>query len=197
MVEQVCYHHAKEIASATLEDTSLAFITYFADNISAGMDRKNEGDETEQAHFDKNVKLRKIFNIINGHNDDNTVEREDYNTIRERIKENLVQTAISPAEINSVLHLLEATCSTVPSSTNTSELVDVSLYDHSKTTAGIAACIYDYLKSKNITNYREALFSNANSEAYYKENMFLLMSCDMSGIQNFIYTISGSGALNN
>ena len=195
VVEQVCYHHAKEIASATLEDTSLAFITYFADNISAGMDRKNEGDETEQAHFDKNVKLRKIFNIINGHNDDNTVEREDYNTIRERIKENLVQTAISPAEINSVLHLLEATCSTVPSSTNTSELVDVSLYDHSKTTAGIAACIYDYLESKNITNYREALFSNANSEAYYKENMFLLVSCDMSGIQNFIYTISGSGAL--
>ena len=195
VVEQVCYHHAKEIASATLEDTSLAFITYFADNISAGMDRKNEGDEAEQARFDKTVKLRKIFNIINDHNDDNTVEREDYNTIRERIKENLVQTAISPAEINSVLHLLEATCSTVPSSTNTSELVDVSLYDHSKTTAGIAACIYDYLESKNITNYREALFSNANSESYYKENMFLLVSCDMSGIQNFIYTISGSGAL--
>ncbi len=52
IVEQIRYHHAKEMSSASrLDDDSLAFVTYFADNISAGMDRKNEGDE-QAAHFD-------------------------------------------------------------------------------------------------------------------------------------------------
>ena len=48
IVEQIRYHHAAEIVSARgLASDSLAFVTYFADNISAGMDRKNEGDETQ------------------------------------------------------------------------------------------------------------------------------------------------------
>lgn len=52
IAEQIRYHHAKEMSSASrLDDDSLAFVTYFADNISAGMDRKNEGDE-QAAHFD-------------------------------------------------------------------------------------------------------------------------------------------------
>lgn len=60
IVEQIRYHHAKEMASSlALESDSLAFITYFADNISAGMDRKNEGDDEDaKAFFDKNVELR-------------------------------------------------------------------------------------------------------------------------------------------
>ena len=196
VVEQIRYHHGKEMrASSALSDDSLAYITYFADNISAGMDRKNEGDETEQARFDKTVELRKIFNIINGHADDNTVGRVDYNKAREDIKRNLVQLAITPAEVNSLMHVLEATCSNTPSSTDVSQLVDVSLFDHAKTTAGIAACVYDYLESMGVTNFREALFSSKKSDAYYAENMFLMVSCDISGIQNFIYTISGDGAL--
>lgn len=196
IVEQIRYHHAKELKAApSLPGNSLAYITYFADNVSAGMDRKNEGDEAQAASFDRTVKLRKIFNILNGHNDDNTVEHEDYNVIRERIKEGLAGTKVSPREVNSLLNLLEATTSTVPSSTNLSELVDVSLYDHAKTTAGLAACIYEYLAEKGVSDYRQALFDQARSPEYYDRPMFLLYSCDMSGIQDFIYNISGSGAL--
>ena len=195
VVDQVRYHHAKEMAAASLRDDSLAFITYFADNISAGMDRKNEGDEAERAYFDKQVKLRKVFNIVGGRNDDNTIGRVDYNEVRELLKKHLAQINISSSEVNSLLHLLEATCSNIPSSTNRSELVDVSLYDHAKTTAGIAACLYDYLESKGVKNYRQELFSKETSARYYDEEMFLLVSCDMSGIQDFIYTISGAGAL--
>ncbi len=196
VIEQVRYHHAKEISKAhDLDDTSLAFITYFADNVSAGMDRKNEGDKTESAHFDKNVKLSKIFNILNGHSDHNTIDLPSYNATRESLKRQLLQTKISAQESNSLLCLLEATCDKIPSSTKTSELVDVSLYDHAKTTAGIAACIYDYLDSIGEHNYRKALFDTNASQRFYAENMFLLVSCDMSGIQDFIYNISGSGAL--
>ncbi len=195
IVEQVRYHHAKELKASSLPDDSLAFITYFADNISAGMDRKNEGDEEQAAFFDRSVKLRKIFNILNGRHDDNVIEHEDYNVIRERIKNRLAETPVSQSNLNSLLNLLEATASAVPSSTNRAELVDVSLYDHAKTTAGVAACIYEYLQSHGVKNYREALFDQRLSARYYSEPMFLLYSCDMSGIQDFIYNISGSGAL--
>jgi CRISPR-associated protein Csm1 len=196
IVEQVRHHHAAEMAGATaLQAGSLAWITYFADNISAGMDRKNEGDDPQAAHFHREAKLRKIFNILNGHHDDNTIEHDDYNAIRERIKAGLAGIEVSQRGINSLLNLLEATTDKVPSSTNLSELVDVSLYDHARTTAGIALCIYEYLAEQQVTDYKEALFNREQAAEYYARPMFLLYSCDMSGIQSFIYTISGSGAL--
>ena len=199
IVEQILFHHAKEMAAAQqLTPDSLAWITYFADNISAGMDRKDEGHEggdSQTAPFDRTVELRKIFNIINGHNDDSTIEHDDYNVIRERIKKGLAGIELSYRGINSLLNLLEATTGTVPSSTKLSELVDVSLFDHAKTTAGIAACIYDYLTDQHIADYKQALFDQYKSVEFYAAPMFLLYSCDISGIQNFIYNISGSGAL--
>lgn len=195
IVEQIRYHHAKEMSSASrLDDDSLAFVTYFADNISAGMDRKNEGDE-QAANFDRDVKLRKIFNIINGRHSDATIEHEDYNTIRERIHKGLAGMGLRQSDLNSLLNLLEATTDKVPSSTNLTELVDVSLFDHAKTTAAIAVCIYEYLSDHGISNYREALFDRQRSPRFYEEPMFLLCSWDMSGIQSFIYNISGAGAL--
>lgn len=195
IVEQIRYHHAKEMSSASrLDDDSLAFVTYFADNISAGMDRKNEGDE-QAANFDRDVKLRKIFNIINGRHSDATIEHEDYNTIRERIHKGLAGMRLRQSDLNSLLNLLEATTDKVPSSTNLTELVDVSLFDHAKTTAAIAVCIYEYLSDHGISNYREALFDRQRSPRFYEEPMFLLCSWDMSGIQSFIYNISGAGAL--
>lgn len=194
VIEQVRYHHKDEMRHASLPRDSLAFITYFADNVSAGMDRKTEGDEKGRAVFDKDVDLRKIFNIVRGRKDDNVIPHDDYNVIREQIKLQLLQTHISSLEVNSLLNCLEATCSTVPSSTNLSELVDVSLYDHAKTTAGIASCIYDYLREAGVIDYEYALFGKGAS-SYYGKSMFLLCSYDMSGIQDFIYNISGSGAL--
>lgn len=195
IIEQVRYHHADALVKAKIPDDSLAYITYFADNISAGMDRKEEGSESGGAVFDRAVKLRKIFNILNGHHDDNTIEHEDYNKIREDLKRNLIRIDISWRQVNSLINLLEATVDKIPSSTKMSQLVDVSLFDHLKTTAGISSCIFEYLAEQNIKNYRSALFDKATSKAFYSKPMFLLYSCDMSGIQDFIYTISGSGAL--
>ncbi len=190
--DQVAYHHADALKAATVSADSLAYITYFADNISAGMDRKKE---EEGYDFDPDVKLRRIFNILNGHHDDNLVDHEDYNTIQERIKKGLLALSFNEEGIGSLLNLLEATCSTVPSSTDTNALVDVSLFDHSKTTAAIVACLYDWLIAENITDYCKTLFDSASSREYYEKPIFLLWSCDLSGIQNFIYQISGSQAL--
>jgi CRISPR-associated protein Csm1 len=88
--------------------------------------------------------------------------------------------------------MLEGTLSFVPSSTNTKEIADISLYDHMKLTAAIANAIYEYAKEKEITDYKEKFFEKA--EEFYEEEAFLLYSFDLSGIQDFIYTIVSSGA---
>ncbi|MDR0501205.1 MAG: type III-A CRISPR-associated protein Cas10/Csm1 [Coriobacteriales bacterium] len=298
IVEQIHYHHAKALDGSSTADDSLAWITYFADNISAGMDRRDlddeEGDDdevgakvreddagagegagacgdagdgagacgdagdgegagegvdgstqasaTDATHFststqkwDRAANLQKIFNILKCRddnstraNDDNstlandydstlandndkalsktldkaldktlskTLAHEDYNALRQRVKEGLQSISVSQKGIGSLLNLLEATCDKIPSSTNTEQLIDVSLFDHSKTTAGIAACLYLWLTEQQITNYKQALFSKTESSKYYNEEIFLLWSCDISGIQSFIYNISGEGAL--
>jgi CRISPR-associated protein Csm1 len=145
--------------------------------------------------FDKTVKLQKIFNILNGHHDKNTLEHDDYNRVKQRLFDQLRSLEISPASVNSLINLLEATVDKIPSSTDVNQLVDVSLFDHLKTTAGIAACIYDYLAEQEIFDYKQALFDAKTSAQFYDCPMFLMFACDISGIQSFIYDISGSGAL--
>ena len=196
IVQQIRYHHAAEMTRTTaLKNDSLVWITYFADNVSAGMDRKNEGEEEQRAQFDSTLKMRKIFNILQGRKDDNTIEHDDYNSIRETIKSGLAGIEVSARGVNSLLSLLEATTSTIPSSTDRTQLVDVSLYDHAKTTAAIAACILRYLEEQKVEDYRQALFNSDSAKEFYAKEMFLLYSMDMSGIQSFIYSISGKGAL--
>lgn len=91
-----------------------------------------------------------------------------------------------------MLNLFEATLSFVPSSTNTKEIADISLAEHSRLTAAFALAIYDYLEDKGRHNYKEDLFTKAS--AFYEEEAFLLASFDLSGIQDFIYNIATSGA---
>lgn len=81
----------------------------------------------------------------------------------------------------------------IPSSTNKQEVADISLYDHSKMTAAIAACIYLYLTENRRLNFKQELYQN--EKAFLTEKAFLMLSCDLSGIQSFIYTTSGEGAL--
>lgn len=95
--------------------------------------------------------------------------------------------------MNAVLEILEATTTFVPSSTSTDELADISLYDHVKMTAAIATCIHEYLLQEGITDYKTVLFKEATS--FYSRQVFYLYSMDISGIQDFIYTITSKGAL--
>ncbi|MBP3419950.1 MAG: type III-A CRISPR-associated protein Cas10/Csm1 [Marinifilaceae bacterium] len=68
-------------------------------------------------------------------------------------------------------NLLYKYCSTIPASTI--NFPDVSLYDHLKTTAAIAVCLYDYQQESNNKS----------------KNPFLLIGADFSGIQTYIYQI--------
>lgn len=73
--------------------------------------------------------------------------------------------------INSLLDVLEANLTYVPSSTSNKELADISLYDHVKLTAAIALCIYYYLEERNITDYRNELFTNGK-DFYSKGSIY-------------------------
>lgn len=90
--------------------------------------------------------------------------------------------------LGTLLSILEKHTSRIPGSTI--HLPDVSLFDHLKTTAAFAIALYDWLKDTGQVN-QEAL----NKLSDFKP--FALVGADLSGIQKFIYGISGKGAARN
>lgn len=208
----VRYHHGKYLAGAALEKDDLAYITYFADNVAAFTDRR-EADFAESG-FDKSMPLDSVFNILNnnhGHShytmqvlnpkesinyptDRETVmDQHFYKTVVQNITDNLKGIELSEEYVNSLLSVMEANLTYIPSSTSKKELADISLFDHVKMTAAIAACVEQYFNEKQKNDYEDLLLHKA--QASYAEEMFLLYSMDISGIQSFIYSIADKGAL--
>ena len=205
------YHHMSALKGASLREDDLAYIVYLADNIAAFADRRKK-DEGEEKGFDLSVPLQSVFNILNGNHqsfyyqpgdmedrgqikypspEKRPFSKEFYMKIRQRMLENFKGMDWNEEYVNSLLAVMEANLSYVPSSTSNEELSDISLYDHVKLTAAIGSCIYDYL-NENQLNYKNELFDKKD---FYDKEAFLLCSMDISGIQNFIYTISSKNAL--
>lgn len=214
--DQIRYHMAN-YQSDKLSNDHLAYITYIADNIASGVDRRQSNEESDEGAsakiWDTYTNQADIFNVFGAQTDkryfkptvlnlksepnfaSETYEpfsKGDYAAIVTRIKNELAEFEINQAQIDSLLNLFEATLSFVPSSTNTKEIADISLAEHSRLTAAFALAIYDYLEDKDRHNYKEDLFTKAS--AFYEEEAFLLASFDLSGIQDFIYNIATSGA---
>lgn len=213
ILEQVKFHHAAYLRQAKVKDDSLAYITYIADNISSASDRReNSGEEKG---FDKKMALESIFNLLNVNGSDEKryyylaeqikedinypalvssgFHEEFYGKIVQHIKESLKGIQFTKEYINSLLEVLETDLSFIPSSTNRNEVGDISLYDHVKLTAAFSLCIAAYLDERKIKSYKQELFINAKQ--FYSKKVFLLFSMDMSGIQDFIYTIVSEDAL--
>lgn len=178
-----------------LPGESLAYVTWFASDVASGSVYSGQPVSAHQSDADADADLRKIFNSLYGHTDDNALEHASYAKIVEALKNGLSELHISSNEINALLNLLEDTLSSVPAQTDPKGLIDVSLYDHAKITAGLASCAYEYLCAHDVHDYRDFLFNDEDDTKAWSENMYLLYSCDMSGIQDFIYNISGDGAL--
>lgn len=210
ILNQVRYHHSLAISGANIPDNSLAYITYIADNISSASDRRKTNEDG--TGFVRDIAIDSIFNMLNGNIEklkyqpqflgedinypqDKQIKYSEqfYGEVVRNIKENVGAIEFTPRYINSLLEILEANLTYIPSSTNVGEVADISLYDHCKFTAALGSCILQYLQENNIENYKEALYKNAKS--FYGKPAFLLYSIDISGIQNFIYTITSDGAL--
>jgi len=86
--------------------------------------------------------------------------------------------------LNSLIELLRKFTWCIPASTN--DLAHISLYEHLKTTAAIALALYDYKQATSVS------ISDIRADS---DKFPLLLSCwDISGIQKFIYNISGTKA---
>jgi len=86
--------------------------------------------------------------------------------------------------ITSLLSLLEKYTWCIPSSTMNRP--DISLFDHSKTTAAIATALHIY-------HVQKGDITTASLTRHDKTNKFRLLVGDLSGIQNYIYNIKNVG----
>lgn len=212
----VRYHHKDYLQKAKLDKNDLAYIVYEADNIASGMDRReNEGEEKG---FDPKLNLDSIFSVFYSdkkiqvankypliykdinkafnypQKDISLATNSNYEALLNKLKSHFITKDISQISINQLLQILEEGFSYVPSSTNRAEVCDISLYVHSKITSAVASCMKLYFDEQQIQDYKKYCF-NSGSKIFRNEKIYLLISGDISGIQDFIYTIPSKGAL--
>lgn len=120
---------------------------------------------------------------------------EGYAFLRQYLEKNFAECPPDKMSPNELLQVWEAIGSYIPASTARGEVADISLYDHQKLTAAIGACMYDYFQMQEIEDYREYCFTGTRQQAFRQEPVYLLVGADLSGIQNFLYTIPSKGAL--
>ncbi|RKY99127.1 MAG: type III-A CRISPR-associated protein Cas10/Csm1, partial [Candidatus Hydrothermota bacterium] len=186
-----------------------------ADSVSSGERKKIDYDDTK---FDPSRPLRSAFSSIKTEGKPEakpvfyTLRRlsegifypreslkltpEDYQMVLNEFENALKEKMLNP---DALLNVLEEYFSLIPSHTAEAEGVgtDVSLYDHLKTTAAIALAAYNYLAEVHGIDEKETLFSQLPSDEITdtKTKRYMFIGVDISGIQNFIYTISSKGAL--
>lgn len=212
----VRYHHKDYLQKAKLDKNDLAYIVYEADNIASGMDRReNEGEEKG---FDPKLNLDSIFSVFYSdkeiqvankypliykdinkafnypRKDISLAMNSNYEALVNKIKSHFITKDINQISINQLLQILEEGFSYVPSSTNRAEVCDISLYVHSKITSAVASCMKLYFDEQQIQDYKKYCF-NSGSKIFRNEKIYFLVSGDISGIQDFIYTIPSKGAL--
>ncbi|OJX88065.1 MAG: type III-A CRISPR-associated protein Cas10/Csm1 [Paludibacter sp. 47-17] len=90
----------------------------------------------------------------------------------------------------SLVYLLKKYTWCIPS--NTMDMANVSLFDHLKTTAAFADCIYTYY----LENESDFNWNNSDKRLTLNEGKYpvILLGCDISGIQKFIYNIASRKA---
>jgi CRISPR-associated protein Csm1 len=74
---------------------------------------------------------------------------------------------------------------------------DISLFDHLKSTCAIASCLSEDSNETFLGNVLKALFdkeATTNEKNTLKDEKFILIGGDLSGIQKFIYSVTSKGA---
>lgn len=203
LLEYAASHH---LSADQLRESPARFIRQ-ADHLSSGMDRSTDAafkDEQEAENWDafKKKRMVSVFEGL-GHQGPHTFQYHlpvdslnlradwfprksfdsdpDYASLWQRFEAEFkfIQADDFRAFSETLLNLLQKYTTSVPSSTI--HLPDVSLFDHLKTTAALAVCLYD----KSLET------GDAGSDT------FLMIGGDFSGIQNYIYNIQSKQAAKN
>lgn len=211
ILDQVRYHHTTvENGGAAIPSNSLSYITHMAEKIASASDRRDTHDHDDGTV--RGVVLESIFNHLNGNDQvfyydvgelqnavlypqrsERTCGAKFYDSCVAKICSKVKEMEPTVAYINSLLEVLESCISYIPASESKGVGADISLFDHSRLTAALGCCIYLYLTERGEQDFWERLVRRA--AGFYHEKAFLLYSMDISGIQDFIYTISSDKAL--
>ncbi len=198
------YHHKSDLEefSCDVRTKNLLHIVCEADNVSSG-ERKVEDEmrfdpenplecvlssvnigkgDAEKMYYPLNVfSSGNYFHPVRSHR--NTLD--DYRKLFESFEKNF-ENVVKNLNFNVLMCVLEKYTTFVPAMLT--ETNDISLYDHLKTTSAIALCLYHY--------HLNDLDKNLATEIEDKrEKKYLVIGGDISGIQDFIYTITSKGAL--
>ena len=209
ILDQIKYHHKKQLSEAT-KLSDYAYVANFADTVSAKMDRRKKDDGTFiQA---KAKVLDSIFNILNGNNEKLMYNAEqitkkgsiNYPTQKASVGadvlskakkdfERVLQSSNSEEELaTKLLTAAEKNLSFIPAAITDEKVNDISLFDHLKMTAAIASSVRRYMDENKETDFKSLVEKESD---FMNKKMFLLYSMDVSGIQDFIYTIASQKVL--
>lgn len=213
------FHHNPEKSPA--EDKSTSRLVALADKLSAGeradLPDKSKGIPRQMVTiFDRiqldspglpagshylplkslNLSLETIFPDVPT---SSRIQTDAYAELVERLRKE-AQSEIGSAEtyLENLLSALQQQTWSVPSAYYHS-VPDVSLYDHSRMTAALAVCLADRpdAEIQGLLEAVQAKFQQKASheqEAMLQQPAVILVGGDLSGIQDFIYTISSKKA---
>jgi len=211
------YHHSPEKNQAA--EPHLSYLVALADKLSAG-ERSDISEQNKPypqqmiSIFDRIFTDQRLdqdnhylplhpLTLQEAHLFPSKVTQANITAKYQKLAKNLKETAsINPGSLHNYLeHCLSAMQQNtwcVPSAYFYS-VPDVSLYDHSRMTAALAACLAD-LPLEEVRKRLEAVERVFHEKAtpqdheYLSQPAVLLLGGDISGIQDFIYTISARGA---
>ncbi len=165
----------------------LRMVSIFEFLLWADKDDKTDKFDYQYALPIQKLEARESFFPKKADNFSQTAEQE-YATLWEEFRKEFskIQNTDIKAFSTTVLNLLNKYTVNVPGSTQ--HLRDVSLYDHAKSTAAFALCLYDYLEEKN---------KLTEVKIEKDDKPILFVGADLSGIQKFIYDIVSKNATKN
>ena len=131
-----------------------------------------------------------------------SIDQEDYMNLwqefADAFRKATAGKTYEPAHYQTIVALLHKYTARIPSATPWGQgeqkaVPDISLYDHLRTTAAIAACIEHELNTDDKVDEELSLLSDKEES---DRKICALIKGDISGIQNFLYHIQSEGAAN-
>ena len=110
--------------------------------------------------------------------------RDDYENLFNNFEKEF-EGVVKELNFNILMNLLEKYTTFIPAMMVES---DISLFDHLKTTSAIALCLYHFHYNELDKNIEKKIEDR-------QEKKYIVVAGDISGIQDFIYTITSKGAL--
>jgi len=212
-------HHARYFSE--IRESNLTLLVYHADNLSAGADRLDK----EGVYDHRGTPLASIFSRVSisdrgagqqlflplkplGPEMLFPIPREQvemgdasYDRLLQPFSQEFETWLNMGRPLGCLLLLLEKYWSTIPSETkrvwsDERTYPDISLFDHTKTTAAFALALYQYFWETDGYNLEHSIVTALNRTWLDQTTpYFRIVAGDFSGVQRFIYTISSRGAL--